>query len=143
MALVVRAGWAHRGWIVRRTRKIPIMRHLVTAAGLLAVAVLTVGCTAAPAAQRPQPVPTTVTAEPVTVTETAPTTVTSVVTTTTTAPARKAATTRPKAEDCQTGGCLNAARGLSQEDVIRERDAWLATHPGWCAAGVTGAVAPC
>ncbi|MDT7805378.1 MAG: hypothetical protein QOI78_8811, partial [Actinomycetota bacterium] len=98
-------------------------------------------CSPTPAAQQPQPVPTTVTAEPVTVTETAPTTVTSVVTTTTTAPARKAATTRP--EDCQTGSCLNAARGLTQDDVIRQRDAWLATHPGWCAAGVTGAVAPC
>ncbi|WP_410673102.1 hypothetical protein [Amycolatopsis sp. cmx-4-68] len=112
-------------------------------AGLFAVAVLAGGCTSAPAAQVPPPVPTTVTAEPVTVTETAPTTVTSVVTTTTTAPARKATTTRPKAEDCQTGGCLNAARGLSQEDVDRERNAWLAIHPGWCAVGSTGAVAPC
>jgi hypothetical protein len=112
-------------------------------AGLFAVSVLAGACTSAPAAQVPQPVPTTITAEPVTVTETATATVTSVVTTTTTAPARKATTTRPKAEDCRTGSCLNAARGLSQEDVERERDAWLATHPGWCAAGETGAVAPC
>ena len=29
---------------------------------------------------------------------------------------------------------LNAARGLTQDQVLRERDAWLATHPGWCAA---------
>ncbi|WIV58190.1 hypothetical protein [Amycolatopsis nalaikhensis] len=112
-------------------------------AGLFAVTVLAGGCTSAPAAQTPQPVPTTVTAEPVTVTETATTTETVVVTTTTTAQPRKATTTRPKAEDCQTGGCLNAARGLTQEDVERERDAWLATHPGWCAVGTTGAVAPC
>ncbi|WP_328646229.1 hypothetical protein OHS58_44215 [Amycolatopsis sp. NBC_00348] len=118
------------------------MRHF-TAAGVLVVAVLTAACSPTPAAQQPQPVPTTVTAEPVTVTETVVTTVTNVVTTTTTAPARKAATTRPKAEDCATGGCLNAARGMSQADVERERDAWLAKHPGWCAAGTTGAVAPC
>jgi hypothetical protein len=112
-------------------------------AGLFAAAVLAGGCTAAPAAQTPQPVPTTITAEPVTVTatttETVPTTVTSVITKAKAAPK----TTRPKAEDCQTGSCLNAARGLSQQDVERERDAWLATHPGWCAAGETGAVAPC
>jgi hypothetical protein len=119
------------------------MRQFFFAAGALAAAVLTAACTAAPAAQRPQPVPTTVTAEPVTVTETAPTTVITTVTTTTIAPARKATTTRPKAEDCATGGCLNAARGMSQEDVERERDAWLANHPGWCAVGTTGAVAPC
>lgn len=113
------------------------MRHFVTAAGMLAVAVLAGGCTATPKAQTPQPVPTTVTAEPVTVTTTG--TVPTTVTKTQAAPK----TTRPKAEDCQTGSCLNAARGLSQEQVIRERDAWLATHPGWCAAGETGAVAPC
>jgi hypothetical protein len=119
------------------------MRHFATAAGILAAAVLVGGCTASPKAQTPQPVPTTVTAEPVTVTatttETVPTTVTSVVTKAKAAPK----TTRPRAEDCQTGGCLNAARGLSQQDVERERDAWLATHPDWCAAGETGAVAPC
>ncbi|GLY44235.1 hypothetical protein Amsp01_102580 [Amycolatopsis sp. NBRC 101858] len=119
------------------------MRYFATAAGVLAAAVLVGGCTAAPKAQTPQPVPTTVTAEPVTATvtttETVPTTVTSVVTKANAAPK----TTRPKAEDCQTGGCLNAARGMSQEDVDRERDAWLATHPGWCAVGTTGAVAPC
>ncbi|WP_329051503.1 hypothetical protein OG738_04670 [Amycolatopsis sp. NBC_01488] len=119
------------------------MRHFATAAGILAIAVLLSSCTAAPAAQTPQAVPTTITAEPLTVTttttETVPTTVTSVVTKAKAAPK----TTRPQAEDCQTGSCLNAARGLSQEQVIRERDAWLATHPGWCAAGETGAVAPC
>ncbi|MEV4148057.1 hypothetical protein AB0J40_30630 [Amycolatopsis sp. NPDC049691] len=114
-----------------------------TIAGILAAAALAGGCTAAPSAQTPQPVPTTVTAEPVTVTVTETATVTSVVTTTTTAPARKATPTRPRTEDCQTGSCLNAARGLTQEQVLRERDAWLATHPGWCAAGETGAVAPC
>ncbi|UOX86007.1 hypothetical protein MUY14_30095 [Amycolatopsis sp. FBCC-B4732] len=123
------------------------MRFPALATGLLAAAVLVGACSATPAAQTPRPVPTTVTAVPVTVTvtvtETATTTATATVTTTTTAPARKAPTTRPKAEDCRTGSCLNAARGLTQEQVLRERDAWLATHPGWCAAGVTGAVAPC
>ncbi|MBE1498318.1 hypothetical protein H4696_005418 [Amycolatopsis lexingtonensis] len=118
------------------------MRFPALATGLLA-AVLVSACSATPAAQTPHPVPTTVTAEPVTVTETATTTATVAVTTTTTAPARKAPATRPKAEDCQTGSCLNAARGLTQDQVLRERDAWLATHPGWCAAGKTGAVAPC
>ncbi|MEV6622753.1 hypothetical protein AB0M83_25870 [Amycolatopsis sp. NPDC051106] len=119
------------------------MHRLATATAILAIAVVLGGCAAAPAAQTPPPVPATVTAEPVTVTatttETVPTTVTSVVTKAKAAPK----TTRPNAADCQTGSCLNAARGLSQQDVERERDAWLATHPGWCAAGETGAVAPC
>jgi hypothetical protein len=53
------------------------------------------------------------------------------------------ATSRPNAKDCQTGSCLNAAHGLSQKDVIKQRDDWLAKHPGWCPAGSTGAVAPC
>ncbi|MEV7549335.1 hypothetical protein AB0N89_06900 [Amycolatopsis sp. NPDC089917] len=44
---------------------------------------------------------------------------------------------------CQTGGCVNAARGLTQRDVLKERDNWLRAHPGWCPAGETGAVAPC
>ncbi|WP_410601079.1 hypothetical protein [Amycolatopsis sp. lyj-90] len=44
---------------------------------------------------------------------------------------------------CQTGGCVNAARGMTQRDVERERDQWLRQHPGWCPAGETGAVAPC
>jgi hypothetical protein len=117
------------------------MRRSATA--VLAIAVVLGGCAATPAAQTPLPVPTTVTAEPVTITatttETVPTTVTSVVTKAKAAPK----TTRPNAADCQTGSCLNAARGLSQQDVERERDAWLAAHPGWCAAGETGAVAPC
>ncbi|WP_410635379.1 hypothetical protein [Amycolatopsis sp. cmx-4-83] len=117
------------------------MRFPALATGLLAAAALVGACSATPAAQTPRPVPTTVTAEPVTVTVT--TAATATVTTTTTAPARKAPTTRPEAEDCRTGSCLNAARGLTQEQVLRDRDAWLATHPGWCAAGVTGAVAPC
>ncbi|NBH05712.1 hypothetical protein [Amycolatopsis sp. SID8362] len=118
------------------------MRFPALATGLLAAAVLVGSCATTPAAQ-PAPVPVTVTAAPVTLTETATTTVTVTVTETTTAPARKAPATRPKAEDCQTGSCLNAARGLTQDQVLRERDAWLATHPGWCAAGETGAVAPC
>jgi hypothetical protein len=123
--------------------KVLNMRRSATATAILAITVVLGGCAAAPAAQTPQPVPATVTAEPVTVTttttETVPTTVTSVVTKVKAAPK----TTRPNAADCQTGSCLNAARGLSQQDVERERNAWLATHPGWCVAGETGAVAPC
>ena len=44
---------------------------------------------------------------------------------------------------CSTGGCVDAARGMTQRDVETERDKWLREHPGWCAAGETGAVAPC
>ncbi|MFK0250821.1 hypothetical protein ACIQUM_39515 [Amycolatopsis azurea] len=44
---------------------------------------------------------------------------------------------------CQTGGCVNAARGLTQRDVLKQRDDWLRAHPGWCPAGETGAVGPC
>lgn len=44
---------------------------------------------------------------------------------------------------CQTGGCVNAGRGMTQRDVENQRDEWLRRHPGWCAAGETGAVAPC
>ncbi|UUV31854.1 hypothetical protein NQK81_45210 [Amycolatopsis roodepoortensis] len=44
---------------------------------------------------------------------------------------------------CQTGGCVNAGRGMTQRDVEKQRDEWLRRHPGWCAAGETGAVAPC
>lgn len=44
---------------------------------------------------------------------------------------------------CQTGGCVDAARGMTQRDVEKERDKWLRRHPGWCPAGETGAVAPC
>ncbi|MFI6307190.1 hypothetical protein ACIBCH_35355 [Amycolatopsis thailandensis] len=44
---------------------------------------------------------------------------------------------------CQTGGCVNAARGLTQRDVLKPRGDWLRAHPGWCPAGETGAVAPC
>ena len=45
--------------------------------------------------------------------------------------------------ECQTGGCVNAGRGMTQRDVEKQRDEWLSRHPGWCAAGETGAVAPC
>ncbi|MBB5857748.1 hypothetical protein ACFQ05_19255 [Amycolatopsis umgeniensis] len=44
---------------------------------------------------------------------------------------------------CQTGGCVDAARGMTQRDIEKARDQWLRRHPGWCAAGETGAVAPC
>lgn len=44
---------------------------------------------------------------------------------------------------CQTGGCVNAARGVTQRDGEAERDKWLRDHPGWCPAGTQGAVAPC
>ncbi|MFD8494791.1 hypothetical protein [Amycolatopsis sp. NPDC059657] len=44
---------------------------------------------------------------------------------------------------CSTGGCVNAARGLTQADVASATQKWLREHPGWCAAGETGAVAPC
>ncbi|UMP04635.1 hypothetical protein [Amycolatopsis sp. EV170708-02-1] len=44
---------------------------------------------------------------------------------------------------CQTGGCVNAGRGMTQRDVEKQRDRWLREHPGWCPAGETGAVARC
>ncbi|MBB2938404.1 hypothetical protein FHX82_005482 [Amycolatopsis bartoniae] len=44
---------------------------------------------------------------------------------------------------CSTGGCVNAARGLTDRDVRARTQQWLREHPGWCAAGETGAVAPC
>ncbi|MGW4128880.1 hypothetical protein [Amycolatopsis japonica] len=44
---------------------------------------------------------------------------------------------------CQTGGCVNAGRGMTQRDVEKQRDKWLREHPGWCPTGETGAVAPC
>lgn len=46
-------------------------------------------------------------------------------------------------QHCETGGCVNAARGLSPGDVASQRDQWLAQHPGYCAVGQQGAVAPC
>lgn len=44
---------------------------------------------------------------------------------------------------CQTGGCVDAARGLTQSSVESARQEWLREHPGWCPAGTQGAVAPC
>jgi hypothetical protein len=44
---------------------------------------------------------------------------------------------------CQTGGCVNAARGLTQSSVGSGRQKWLREHPGWCPVGTQGAVAPC
>jgi hypothetical protein len=44
---------------------------------------------------------------------------------------------------CQTGGCVNAARGLTPSDVKSTQQQWLRQHPGWCAVGTQGAVAPC
>jgi len=44
---------------------------------------------------------------------------------------------------CQTGGCVNAARGLTQSSVESARQKWLREHPGWCPVGTQGAVAPC
>ncbi|GAA4525468.1 hypothetical protein GCM10023192_06160 [Amycolatopsis samaneae] len=44
---------------------------------------------------------------------------------------------------CQTGGCVNAARGLTPSDIEAARRRWLREHPGWCAVGTQGAVAPC
>jgi hypothetical protein len=44
---------------------------------------------------------------------------------------------------CQTGGCVNAVRGLTQSSVESARQKWLREHPGWCPVGTQGAVAPC
>ncbi|WP_328457199.1 hypothetical protein [Amycolatopsis sp. NBC_00438] len=44
---------------------------------------------------------------------------------------------------CQTGGCVDAARGLTQRDVESARQKWLRENPGWCPVGTQGAVAPC
>jgi hypothetical protein len=44
---------------------------------------------------------------------------------------------------CQTGGCVNAARGLTASSIESGRQEWLRLHPGWCAVGSQGAVAPC
>jgi hypothetical protein len=44
---------------------------------------------------------------------------------------------------CETGSCVNAARGLTGNDVKRQTEEWLRNNPGYCAVGSTGAVAPC
>jgi hypothetical protein len=44
---------------------------------------------------------------------------------------------------CETGSCVNVARGLSSDDVKRQTEEWLRNNPGYCAVGSTGAVAPC
>jgi hypothetical protein len=44
---------------------------------------------------------------------------------------------------CQTGGCVDAARGLTQNSVESARQKWLREHRGWCPVGTQGAVAPC
>jgi hypothetical protein len=44
---------------------------------------------------------------------------------------------------CQTGGCVNAARGLTPSSSESAQQNWLRKHPGWCAVGTQGAVAPC
>lgn len=109
------------------------------------------GCTATPPTQTPAAT-TPRTSPPAVVTTTMtppPTTITStgVAPATTPSAARKTshakATTRPNVKDCETGSCWNAAHGLTQEDVLRQRDEWLAKHPGWCAYGETGAVGLC
>lgn len=46
-------------------------------------------------------------------------------------------------KQCATGSCVNAARGLTPGQVRSQTDEWLARHPGYCAVGETGAVAPC
>lgn len=46
-------------------------------------------------------------------------------------------------QQCATASCVNAARGMTQEDVNQQRDEWLRENPGYCPAGETGAVAPC
>ncbi|KFU77241.1 hypothetical protein SAMN04489729_0594 [Amycolatopsis lurida] len=97
---------------------------------------------------------------PVTVTTTAEVTTTVVTASTTAAPATSKAPADTKAQaacrededqcaepgtniKCRTGGCVNAGRGMTQRDIEKQRDEWLRRHPGWCAAGETGAVAPC
>ncbi|MEV6906147.1 hypothetical protein [Amycolatopsis sp. NPDC051071] len=127
------------------------------------------GCAAPEPPARP-PVTVTASAEPTTVTPTTEATTTVVATSTPAAPTTTKASVTTKTKDkriqaeqreaacrkdenqcyepgtnikCQTGGCVNAARGMTRRDVETERDKWLRQHPGWCAAGETGAVGPC
>lgn len=44
---------------------------------------------------------------------------------------------------CETGSCVDAARGLTQKDKDDATQRWLKEHPGYCAVGTQGAVAPC
>jgi hypothetical protein len=44
---------------------------------------------------------------------------------------------------CETGGCVDAARGITQADKDNATAKWLKEHPGYCAFGTQGAVGPC
>lgn len=44
---------------------------------------------------------------------------------------------------CQTGGCVDAARGITQGEKDDATEKWLKEHPGYCAFGTQGAVGPC
>jgi hypothetical protein len=44
---------------------------------------------------------------------------------------------------CETGGCVDAARGITQGEKDDATERWLREHPGYCAVGSQGAVAPC
>jgi hypothetical protein len=44
---------------------------------------------------------------------------------------------------CQTGGCVDAARGITQSEKNAATEKWLKEHPGYCAFGTQGAVGPC
>lgn len=44
---------------------------------------------------------------------------------------------------CETGSCVDAARGVDQRDKDDATQKWLREHPGYCAVGTQGAVAPC
>jgi hypothetical protein len=46
-------------------------------------------------------------------------------------------------QQCATGSCVNAARGLSPADVQRQTQEWLSQHPGYCAYGETGGIGLC
>jgi hypothetical protein len=44
---------------------------------------------------------------------------------------------------CETGGCVDAARGITRSEKDDATRKWLREHPGYCAVGTQGAVAPC
>ncbi|MEC3975926.1 hypothetical protein [Amycolatopsis sp. H20-H5] len=44
---------------------------------------------------------------------------------------------------CETGSCVDAARGTPESSIRAAQQEWLKEHPGWCPVGTEGAVAPC
>ncbi|MFD5244322.1 hypothetical protein ACFWIW_07250 [Amycolatopsis sp. NPDC058340] len=139
------------------------MARVLVLMAVAAAVFATPACTRSEPASRPTPTVTTsverATTDPpsTAATTTVVTTSVTVVPTTSKVPAKKTADQRRAAcrkdenqcyepgtdTKCQTGGCVNAGRGMTQRDVEKQRDEWLRERPGWCPAGETGAVARC